>query len=57
MPVGIFLVSPGARVTGPGVKKSYPALPEVAGPYRLHRTYRYGRIKLTVFRREGAEEL
>ena len=33
------------------------ALPEVAGPYGLHRTYRYGRIKLTVFRREGAEEL
>ena len=28
-------------------------LPPVAPPYSLHRTYRYGRIKLTVYRREG----
>lgn len=31
-------------------------LPETAPPYRLHRTYRYGRIKLTVYRREGEEQ-
>ena len=30
-------------------------LPEVHPPYALHRTYRYGRIKLTVYRREGEE--
>ena len=31
-------------------------LPETAPPYTLHRTYRYGRIKLTVYRREGEEQ-
>ena len=31
-------------------------LPALAPPYRLHRTYRYGRIGLTVYRRGGNEE-
>ena len=31
-------------------------LPETAAPYRLYRTYRYGRIKLTVYHREGEEQ-
>ena len=29
------------------------ALPGLAAPYRLHRTYRYGKIGLTVYRRDG----
>ena len=32
------------------------ALPALAPPYRLHRTYRYGKIALTVYRRSGNEE-
>ena len=32
------------------------ALPETVGFCRLHRTYRYGRIKLTTYYREEAEE-
>ncbi len=31
-------------------------LPETAPPYVLHKTYRYGRIKLTVYHREGEEQ-
>lgn len=31
------------------------ALPALQAPYRLHRTYRYGKIALTVYRR-GANE-
>jgi len=31
-------------------------LPEVAEPYVLHRTYRYGKIKLTIYHRKGEEE-
>ena len=31
-------------------------LPPVSPPYALHRTYRYGRIQLTVFRREGDDQ-
>ena len=31
-------------------------LPVLAPPYRLHRTYRYGRIALTVYRRDGNEK-
>jgi len=31
------------------------ALPAVKAPYRLHRTYRYGKIALTIYRR-GANE-
>ena len=31
------------------------ALPETEPPYLLHRTYRYGRIKLTVYHREGGD--
>ena len=31
-------------------------LPALAPPYRLHRTYRYGKIALTVYRRSGNEE-
>ena len=30
-------------------------LPALAEPYRLHRTYRYGKIGLTVYRRSGNE--
>ena len=29
------------------------ALPALSAPYRLHRTYRYGKIGLTVYRRDG----
>ena len=29
------------------------ALPALSAPYRLHRTYRYGKIALTVYRRDG----
>lgn len=32
------------------------ALPALTPPYRLHRTYRYGRIGLTVYRRSGNNE-
>ena len=32
-------------------------LPEVDPPYRVHRTYRYGKIGLTVFRRGGEKQL
>ena len=32
------------------------ALPALSAPYRLHRTYRYGKIGLTVYRRGGNEE-
>ena len=31
-------------------------LPSLEAPYRLHRTYRYGKIGLTVYRRNGNEE-
>ena len=31
-------------------------LPALAAPYRLHRTYRYGRLGLTVYRRDGNEK-
>ena len=31
-------------------------LPPVEPPYVLHRTYRYGQIKLTVYHREGEEQ-
>ena len=31
-------------------------LPELPAPYVFHRAYRYGRIKLTVYRREGGGE-
>lgn len=32
------------------------ALPALAAPYRLHKSYRYGKIGLTVYRRSGNEE-
>ena len=32
------------------------ALPALNAPYRLHRTYRYGKIALTIYRRSGNEE-
>ena len=32
------------------------AMPGVQPPYRLHRTYRYGKIAMTVYRRSGNEE-
>ena len=32
------------------------ALPALAPPYTLYREYRYGRIKLTVYHRQGNEE-
>lgn len=31
-------------------------LPALDAPYRVHRTYRYGKIKVTVFRRDGEEK-
>ena len=31
-------------------------LPPLAGPYALHREYRYGKIKLTVYHRDGNED-
>ena len=31
-------------------------MPEMAPPYRLHRTYRYGNIKVTTYRREEGHE-
>lgn len=31
-------------------------LPPVLPPYRLHREYRYGKIKVTVYHRDGNEE-
>jgi len=31
-------------------------LPEVAEPYLLYRTYRYGKIKLTIYHRKGEDE-
>ena len=40
-------------------KRESPAdavLPPLAAPYRLYREYRYGRIKLTVYHRQGNEE-
>ena len=32
------------------------ALPALSAPYRLHRTYRYGKIGLTVYRRDGNQQ-
>jgi 16S rRNA (guanine(966)-N(2))-methyltransferase RsmD len=32
------------------------SLPALAPPYRLHRTYRYGKIGLTVYHRNGNQE-
>ena len=32
------------------------AMPELAPPYRVHRTYRYGRIKITTYHREEGED-
>ena len=31
-------------------------LPALSAPYRVHRTYRYGKIGLTIYRRGGNEE-
>ena len=31
-------------------------MPEMAPPYRLHRTYRYGSVKITTYRREEDQE-
>ena len=31
-------------------------LPALAAPYRLHRTYRYGKIALTIYRRDQDQE-
>ena len=31
-------------------------LPPLAGPYALYREYRYGKIKLTVYHRDGNED-
>lgn len=35
------------------VEKTLPAL---SAPYRIHREYRYGKIKVTVYRRDGESE-
>ena len=32
------------------------AMPALTAPYRLHRTYRYGKIGLTVYRRDGNQQ-
>ena len=32
------------------------ALPELPAPYRLYREYRYGKIKVSIYHREGEEE-
>lgn len=32
------------------------SLPELKAPYQIHRTYRYGKIGLTIYRRNGNEE-
>ena len=32
------------------------ALPQLAPPYRLHRTYRYGKIGVTIYHRDGNQE-
>ena len=32
------------------------AVPALAAPYRLHRTYRYGKIAMTLYRRGANEE-
>ncbi len=45
-----ILAPHGILVAEHPVEKAMPAL---AAPYRLHRTYRYGKISLTVYRRDG----
>ena len=45
-----ILAPHGIIVAEHPVEKAMPAL---AAPYRLHRTYRYGKISLTVYRRDG----
>ena len=45
-----ILAPHGIIVAEHPVEKAMPAL---AVPYRLHRTYRYGKISLTVYRRDG----
>lgn len=48
------ILSPhGIIVAEHPVEKTLPAL---APPYRVHRTYRYGKISLTVYRRAGEKE-
>ena len=32
------------------------AMPALSAPYRLHRTYRYGKIAMTLYRRDADEE-
>ena len=45
-PHGIIVAEHPAEVT----------MPAVQIPYRLHRTYRYGKIAMTLYRRDGNEE-
>ena len=47
-----ILAPHGIIVAEHPVEKSMPALAE---PYRLHKTYRYGKIALTLYRRSGNE--
>ena len=44
----------GIMVCESAVEKTLPELPD---PYEKGREYRYGKIKLTVYRRQGSEEL
>ena len=44
----------GIMVCESAVEKTLPELP---APYEKGREYRYGKIKLTVYRRQGSEEL
>lgn len=54
--VGTFdiLSEHGIMVCESAVEKTLPELP---APYEKGREYRYGKIKLTVYRRQGSEEL
>lgn len=52
--VRIDILAPHGIMTAEHPAESPP--PPVDGPYRHHRTYRYGRIGLTVFRRDGEQK-
>ncbi|MBE6910536.1 MAG: 16S rRNA (guanine(966)-N(2))-methyltransferase RsmD [Ruminococcaceae bacterium] len=47
-----ILAEHGIIVAECPVDKTLPAL---SAPYRIHREYRYGKIKVTVYRRDGEE--
>jgi 16S rRNA (guanine966-N2)-methyltransferase len=47
-------MSPGGAILCESRKEE--TLPEAAGEFRIHKTYRYGRIKLTLYRRPAEEQ-